>query len=333
MHVDVHSHMLPESAFDQLPVGLRAEPMGDRGFPSLVADGLRSLGRPTSPALRDLDVHRERQRKGGVDVSIVGPWVDAVMLPLDSTLQIAWCRVINDSFQATFADQTHSRYLAALPDLDGAAAADELERSVSRGAVGGMLTTSTELGTLARRDFDALWSRAERLGVPLVLHPGTVEMPSRLRQNRGNILVGNPFETTLAAATLIAAGVPDRFPDLRVVLVHGGGFLPYQYGRVVHGNRVWNGLDSTRAPIDYARWFFYDSVVFEPSALSYLIDLVGVDHVLAGSDCPFEMSDHQYFLAPEKIGLDETETELMLGGNARALFKLDILPVGIQERA
>ncbi len=323
MHVDIHSHMLPDAAFEQLPDGMSTEPLGPAGLPSLIADGLRPLSRPTQPALRKLDVHRERQAAGGVDVSVVGPWVDAVMLPLDARLQTNWCMVINNVFAATFQGRRDTQFIAALPDLDGAAAADELERAVDLGAVGGMLTTSSELGTLARRDMDLLWSRAEHLEVPLVLHPGTVEMPSRLRQFRANILVGNPFETTLAAAALIASGVPDRHPDLRVVLVHGGGFLPYQYGRVGRGNQVWNGFDGSRSGLEYAQWFYYDTILFADPALRYLIDLVGPEHVLAGSDCPFEMSDYRIFLEPADLGLNESETASILGGNACELFGIE----------
>jgi aminocarboxymuconate-semialdehyde decarboxylase len=322
VRVDAHGHMLPDAVFENLPAGLEAR-RKDGGDPTLAAIGVRALDRPVTETLRLLDVHRGMQHSHGVDVSIIGPWVDAVMIPLDTPLQRAWCAVINDAFSTTFAGQNHSRFLAALPDLDGAAAADELERAASIGAVGGMLTSAGELGTLARHDFDALWDRAERLGLPIVLHPGTVEMSSRLQQHRLNISVGNPFETTLAAASLIAARVPDRFPGLKIVLVHGGGFLPYQYGRIARGNRIFNGFPDGTAALDVVRWFYYDDVLFEPEPTRYLLDLVGPDRVMAGSDCPFHMADHGDFADPSRLGLDAKETDLVLGGNAGALFSLD----------
>ena len=319
--IDVHTHLIPHAAFDRIPEGLRS---GD-DF-RIVADGIRSLARGVPLDLRNLDRHRTRQAEHGVDVSIIGPWMDAVKAPLDPRLQRKWCRVINESFTELLEDNHHSRFVAALPDLDGAAAATELEFAAEHGAVGGMLTANPELGTLARRDFDPLWKTAERLGLPIILHPANVELDSRMRQHQANILVGNPFETTMAALSLIAGRVPDRFPDLKILLVHGGGFFPYQYGRMLAGFERWPELDSASmmAPQEYVKWFYYDTVLFERAPLQYLLDIAGVDHVLAGSDCPFPMTDYQPYEDTEaQLGLNAAETEAVLGGNAARLFGID----------
>jgi Predicted metal-dependent hydrolase of the TIM-barrel fold len=323
--VDIHSHLIPQLALERIPDGLKSEraPQGDKF--SLVAEDIRSLARGVPRDLRDIDRHRARQAERGVDLSIIGPWMDAIKMPLDSQLQHKWCRVINESFAELLDDSAHSRFVAGLPDLDGGAAAAELERAAEQGAVGGMLMANPELGTLARRDFAPLWETAERLGLPIILHPASVDLDSRMRQHQANILVGNPFETTMAALSLIAGRIPERFPDLKIVLVHGGGFFPYQYGRMTAGFSRWPELDSSKmlAPIDYVKWFYYDTVLFERPPLQYLIDVAGVDHVLAGSDCPFPMTDYEPYENPEhQLGLNEAETRAIVGGNAAALFGL-----------
>ncbi len=191
-----------------------------------------------------------------------------------------------------------------------------------------MLAANPGVGTLARADLDPLWAAAESLGVPLVLHPGEFQPPERLRDYFMVNLVGNPFETTLAVGSLLGADVPARFPDLKLVLVHGGGFFPYQYGRLTAGFARWPALRQLerRPPADYLRWFWYDTVLFDDPPTRYLLELVGPERVMAGSDCPFAMSDHRPFETPEHLGLDPAEAQGVLGGNATKLFSLGEAP-------
>ena len=324
--VDVHAHLMPTPAFDRVPEGLEAAVDSERDEIALevaARDGLRGRGAPRG--LRELELHREVQQSRGVDVSLVGPWIDMVKAPTDATTQQRWCTVVNEELAAATEGSAHSRFLAALTDLDGAAAAEDLERAVGRGAVGGMLAANPDVGTLARPDLDSLWRAAESLGVPLVLHPGEFLPPERLREFFMVNLVGNPFETTLAVGSLLGADVPGRFPELQLVLVHGGGFFPYQYGRLTAGFARWPALRELqrRAPAEYLRWFAYDTVLFDDAPTRYLLDLVGPERVLAGSDCPFTMSDHRPFEAPAGLGLDADEVRLVLGENAVRLFGLE----------
>jgi aminocarboxymuconate-semialdehyde decarboxylase len=239
-------------------------------------------------------------------------------------MQQAWCRVVNEELAAATGGSGHSRWLAALPDLDGARAAQELEWAASAGAVGGMLAANPEHGTLARSDLEWLWRAAERARLPLVLHPGEFKPPPRLAEHFMVNLVGNPFETTLAVGSLLAAGVPERHPDLELVLVHGGGFFPYQYARMATGFERWPRLRELqrRSPAELLRWFHYDTVLFDDPPTRYLLELVGDDRVLAGSDCPFTMSDTRPFDAPGRLGLSQAGLQRVLGGNAARLFRL-----------
>ncbi|HEU4976304.1 MAG TPA: amidohydrolase family protein [Baekduia sp.] len=325
--VDVHAHLMPTAAFDALPEGLEAVPDAARGEIALrVAARDGAVGRGAPEALREVGVHRERQRDRGVDISLTGPWIDMVKAATDAATQAAWCSAINRALAAATRGCGHTRFLAALPDLDGAAAADALDEALELGAVGGMLSANPSVGTLARGDLDALWSAAERRRAPLVLHPGEFSPPSRLAEHFMVNLVGNPFETTLAVGSLIGAEVPERFPGLDLVLVHGGGFFPYQVGRFDHGFRNAPQLRGYggRPPREYLMWFRYDTVLFDDEPTRYLLDLVGPDRVLAGSDCPFAMHDHRPFEVPSCLGLAPAEVERVVGGNAVELFGLDV---------
>jgi aminocarboxymuconate-semialdehyde decarboxylase len=104
-------------------------------------------------------------------------------------------------------------------------------------------------------------------------------------------LVGFPADTTLAAARLIFSGIPDRFPKLKMCLGQAGGFLPYIIGRLDHGYtaRPECRKFASSKPSHYLRWFYYDTIIFAPGALGFMIDTVGADRVMLGSDFPFDM--------------------------------------------
>ena len=166
-------------------------------------------------------------------------------------------------------------------------AAEELTFAVDRLGLRGAMVDPNALGRpLGDRAFDPLWRAAADLGAPVILHPFLLEAVERFGRHYLHNLVGYPFETTLAAASLILGGTLDRFPELDVVLVHGGGFLPYQIGRFDrgHAGREEVRADGAARPSGYLRRFHYDTLVQWPRALAYLVDVVGADRVLLGSE-------------------------------------------------
>jgi aminocarboxymuconate-semialdehyde decarboxylase len=317
LRVDVHNHLAPRQIFERLPEGIDLAE-----GPTISIEG-RGTARPAPEPLLGIEAHRAFQAAREVDVSVIGPWMELVRGPLDAGLQQRWCRVMNEELAASVRGADHSFFLAALPDLDAGLAAEELAWAVGEGAVGGMLAASAGNATLAESSLEPLWTAAERIGVPLMIHPGDFKPPALLAAHGAASLVGNPFETTLAALSLIATGVPDRFPELRLVLVHGGGYLPYQFARISEGLTRTQGLSvAKRPPADYLRWFSYDTVLFDDRPTRYLLDLVGPERVLAGSDCPFHMNDHRPYADPSSLSLDRADTERVLGLNAVELFSL-----------
>ena len=146
--------------------------------------------------------------------------------------------------------------------------------------------------------------------------------PPRLKANWS---VGNPLATTFGAARLIFSGALDELATLRLVLTHGGGYLPYQIGRLDHGHRVRpESGGCARAPSAYLTRFWFDTVMHAPGPLRFLTGLVGADHVVYGTDYPFDMAAGPLADQLAGTGLAEADTELIAGRNAASLFGLKL---------
>jgi aminocarboxymuconate-semialdehyde decarboxylase len=274
--------------------GVRVETMPGQGERVLMPG--EAPGRPLPADL--LDLTRRGEKLPGFTAQVVGTWMDVTGYRLPAEEGLRWSELLNDSFAedlSSFRGSLRFAALANVPMQDARAAAGELERCVSRhGFRGAMIATNVAGANLDEARFDPFWQKAQELNVPVVLHPFAVVGPERMeRYYLGNAL-GNPTDTTIAAASLIFGGVLDRFPNLQIVLMHGGGFLPYQYGRLDHARdvRPEPGQNGAGMPRDYLRRFLFDSIVFSPRVLRYLVDAVGADRVLLGTDYPFDMGDY-----------------------------------------
>jgi aminocarboxymuconate-semialdehyde decarboxylase len=168
------------------------------------------------------------------------------------------------------------------------------------------------------------WKAAEDLGVMVLIHPYSPD-PQRLSRYFLANIVGNPAEETAAAAHLIYGGALERHPRLQVCLTHGGGFLPYQIGRQDRGYAARPDLTATRVtrpPSAFLRRFLYDTITHDTAALRFLVDRVGPDRVVLGSDYPFPMGDPDPVTSVAQADFDQSVTESILGGNARAALDL-----------
>ncbi|HTE86292.1 MAG TPA: amidohydrolase family protein [Dehalococcoidia bacterium] len=230
--------------------------------------------------------------------------------------------MLNDSFAEdlnNWSGPMRFSALANVPMQDATAAARELERAVSRhGFRGAMIATNIAGANLDEPRFDQFWQQAQELNVPVVLHPFAVIGPDRLERFYLNNAIGNPTDTTIAAGSLIFGGVLDRFPDLQIILMHGGGFLPYQYGRfdAAHEVRPEPKSNGAGMPRDYLRRFLFDSIVFSPQVLRYLIETVGADRVVLGTDYPFDMGDYRALQRLAESGIDDAAQKTVREGAA-----------------
>lgn len=308
--IDCHAHYvspLAVKAAGEHPerYGVRVEsvPGGER-----VAMPGEPSGRPLPGDL--LNLSRRGEKLPGITNQAVGTWMDVTGYRLPPEEGRRWSELLNDSVAEDLSSVRGDVQFAALanvPMQDAKAAAQELERCVSRhGFRGAMIATNVAGDNLDEDRFDPFWQKAQELGVPVVLHPFAVIGPDRLERFYLNNAIGNPTDTTIAAASLIFGGVLDRFPDLQIVLMHGGGFLPYQYGRLgrAHEVRPEPKENGAGMPRDYLRRFLFDSIVFSPPVLRYLVETVGADRVLLGTDYPFDMGDYTPLERLAQTGLD-----------------------------
>jgi aminocarboxymuconate-semialdehyde decarboxylase len=213
-----------------------------------------------------------------------------------------------------------------VPLQDPIAATAELQRAVRKLNLRGVeIGTMMEQVPLDDARFDPFFSAAEELGVPVMLHPYYVGIKAGMKDFYMTNLIGNPLETTLAAARLILSGALDRHPKLKLVLVHAGGFLPFQIGRLDHGFAVRPETSAVikQPPSSYLDRFYFDCITHANQPLKFLVDLVGQDHVVIGTDIPFDMEDKHFVERIAAAGLEANAVEAIQSQNAIRLFSLE----------
>jgi aminocarboxymuconate-semialdehyde decarboxylase len=212
--------------------------------------------------------------------------------------------------------------MASLPMTSAQAAVAELDRVVKEhGIKGVILGTSVEGTNLADPKFRPVLKRCAELGVWILAHPYYVGNKEGLQNYYLTNLVGNPADTMMCGTHLIFGGVLEELPDLKVVLAHGGGLLPYLIGRLTHGHKVRDEakVNTRTPPVDLLKRLYFDSILFDSRPLDYLIRLVGADRVVLGSDAPFDMGDPDPRGTVEKaVGTDQAALKQVLGSAAAA---------------
>lgn len=179
-------------------------------------------------------------------------------------------------------------------------------------------------GDLDDRRFDPVWAKASELDMLAILHPHGWTEPRRMDDYYLINVVCMPLASTVAVSRMILGGVFERFPDFKMLVVHGGGYLPFYYARTDHAYRVRpeTRRHIPRLPSEYLHKLYFDTTVFRPEEVEYLVTEFGADHVLMGTDYPFDMgpTDPLAFLAGAR--LTRTDHDLIVGGNAARLLKI-----------
>jgi aminocarboxymuconate-semialdehyde decarboxylase len=333
VNIDFHAHVIPPAYLDLARAGrvpeLRVERTAGGEALDVIggSDGGPVAQRiPLTPAWLDVGVRVAEMEAAGVDVQVLSVVQFMYHYWLDVERAAALARVSNDGIAAMVAaDPMRFAGMATVPLQDADAAVEELRRA--RGELG---LRAVEIGThingmpLDGRALAPFWAAAEALHVVVFVHPYAPLGRDRLAAYFLRNLLGNPFETAVAAARLIFGGVLERHPRLRLCLAHGGGALPAVIGRLEHGYEV---SESCRAhgaghPASYFQRFWYDTITHDPAALDCLVARVGASQVLLGSDYPFAIGDLDPVRTVEKLGVDRAAREAILGGNAAALLGL-----------
>jgi aminocarboxymuconate-semialdehyde decarboxylase len=319
VYIDVHNHVIPDAV---LRLGERDSRLGIS-----VGDGLirspHHVPFPLLPAFHSPPEKVADLASRDLWGAVISPAPVLFGYDLATDVAVALCEVSNEGmaeFCAHAPDRLH--WLANLPMQSPEVAAAMYADAVAAGAVGAAMGTSIAGSRLDEPDFGAFWAQADTIARPVLIHPAFNCGHPALDQWYLQNAIGNPLETTIVVERLICAGVLARHSRVRLLLMHGGGFLPYQTGRLVHARSVRPEL--VDAPVNAWEFFgqlYFDTITHDAPALRYLVERVGLDHVVLGTDLPFDMA-----LAAPVATLSDALTEAQIQAvavtNPRRLFGL-----------
>ena len=272
--------------------------------------------------LRDMD-------KMGIDIQAVSPAPYHFFYFTEPDYGAELAREVNEGIARLVAD-TPDRFvgLGSVPLQNADLAVRELDYAVKNLGLRGVEICTNVNGknlTDPSLHLDKFFARCEELGVLVFMHPLGYSQGQRLSNHYFNNVIGNPLESTVAVSHLIFDGVIARYPKLKVLVAHGGGYIAHYWARMDH---AWKARPDTRTvikrkPSTYLKKFYFDSITHDPEMLGRLISQYGADHVVLGTDYPYDMADDNPLdtLAMVKR-LAKADRTLVAGGNAARLLKL-----------
>lgn len=325
MIVDVHAHVI-------VPQMTREAGGDDPWRPSVRWDDGAQIvelgGKIVRSAIREfvrVDRIVAQAAALGVEHLVLSPWVNLLPLGLGTSEAVGVCRLQNEALAEVAAEHAgRISAIGAVPLQDPAVAAGELERLMSLPGLHGVELAASVRGVYLGDDrFTPFWEAAQATEALVFVHPTTrgFDLPVFDEYYLWNT-VGNPMETAITGSHLVMAGVLERFPDLRIVLAHGGGALLSVRGRLRHafGFQPQARSRLERAPDESLRRLHFDTVTHDPDLLRELVAYVGARHVLLGSDHPFDMGTVGPVQEVRALGLAQDEASAVLGGNALRLL-------------
>ncbi|HEX4226485.1 MAG TPA: amidohydrolase family protein [Pseudonocardiaceae bacterium] len=309
--VDVHAHIVPPALLTELAetrhCGFAARRTEAGWVVSVPGSGDT---RPIRPRMTETGPRRAWLAEQGIGRQVLSPWLDIQSGAFTDAGQARdWARRLNDAM-CSAAAEFGTVALASVALGDAETAATDLTEALRAEELAGLILTTdpAEGPALHEPHWDPLWSVAAAAGIPVMLHPPTCG-PSAALSSIGELgnVHGRLVDNTIAVSQLLLHGVLDRHPDLRIQLVHGGGYLPYQAARLDGGYRTGEAKvgDLARGlPSAYLPAMHYDTVGLSAPAIRFLAELVGPERVLLGSDFPFALGDPHPVRTAKSAGLD-----------------------------
>jgi aminocarboxymuconate-semialdehyde decarboxylase len=325
--VDMHAHVVIPQAFEVVKAHLdpAAVPLSRYADAATKALNLKQEG-DIAQGIRVTDARFKTMDAMGVDMQLICPAPPQIYYTVPLDVAVKANHIINDAI-AEYVGQ-HSDRLVALggvPLIDGNEAAKELERCVKQLKFkGAEILTNVDGKELSDPAFAPFWKKAEELDALVIIHPNGFTHAERFTRFYFNNVIGNPLETTIALHYLIFDGVLERHPNLKILAVHGGGYLGGYSGRIDHawGARSDSHGNLPKPPTEYLKKIYFDTVVFSHIQLEALVKTFGADHVVMGTDYPFDMADFDPVEHVVSTGFDASATAAIAGGNAKKLLGL-----------
>jgi len=315
---DVHNHAVPPEAIELLRAG--------SGYPITVEGNVMEADRvraELTPVFTDPAAKLEQLESLGLEAAVVSVSPALFAYETDEEHGASLCRAVNSGL-VDFCNGSGSRlrWLAHVPLQAPDAAAELLTAAATAGAVGAQIGTSVAGTPLAEARLDPFWAAAEAHDMALMLHPAYNNPHPGLEGYHLQNAIGNQLETTIAAERLIVTGVLDRYPGLRLLLVHAGGYMPWQVGRLRHAARVRAELaDSPPDPHAYFGRIVVDTITHDAAALRFLVERAGAGNVAMGTDLPFDMATPRPVAALEEA-VDPDAARSIMEETPRRLFRM-----------
>ena len=326
MIIDSHAHFVPPRLLDAI------RDMNSQ-FPSieLIKGGENSFGfsfaghkstRPVSKLLSDTDGRLDWMNTNGIDMQVIGGWLDMFGYEIPADEGQRWSKLINHHLKEFCAENPRFLPLASLPMQDGKAAAKVLDFAHSRGFRGAMIGTQPKGkgGTLDDPDLQPFWESANRNGSILFIHPMFDSGDERMNDYGMNNAIGRITDTLIAISRVIYSGHVATYHNAKIIIGIGGAALPFVIGRMMRNYELHK--DDLADPSKALSLLYYDTLVHDASALAFLIKTVGVDRIMLGSDMPFPIGDPMPRNILDHVQLTTTERSMLETNVARALFDL-----------
>ncbi|MSP37618.1 MAG: amidohydrolase [Deltaproteobacteria bacterium] len=330
--IDVHHHYIPMELIDEVKKNGKA--LGVEYFPPKDAkDNPLRIQFPKGnrlnpdPRMAEVPNRLEAMTKGNIGIATVEAHTACVGYELDGERGETWSKLYNEAIM-NLVKRHPNRFagIATVPLQDPTRAAKVLEHAVVSLKMSGVTIASNVVGKYFNdKSFDPFWKKAEDLDVMMIMHPEWVAGADKMDPFSLRSICGNPADTTLSVTYMIYTGIFDRFPSLKLCLLHGGGYFPYHLGRLDQDKTGGSGasaIPSKYPPSKYLKNLYFDNLVYRVETLEYLKRMVGADHIMVGTDYPFDLGD---WMAADKLQTMEctsAEREAMLHGNARRLLRM-----------
>jgi len=327
--IDIHHHYLPPVLVEEAQrhgstLGIEVGHPGDDRTTFSIAGG------PAYTLQADLlgvEGRLAMMDSGKIAIAALEPHTASLAYGLNGPHGESWCRLYNEGIR-DLTRQHPDRFcgLAAVPLQDPERAATVLQHAIQDlGLKGGYIGSNVNGRYFISDEFDPFWRKAEELDALLVMHPEDVAGSDRMGPYGMRLICGNPADSALSMGYMTYSGVFDRFPHLKLCVLHGGGFFPYHLGRFDQGFKVRSGSRAAAAqspPSTYLKNFYFDTLVYRVETLEYLKLMAGPDHLMVGTDYPYTLGDWNAVEKVEAMNCSDAEKLEILEGNARRLLKI-----------
>jgi len=322
--IDTHTHILTQETAALLSKAGAKVTITPADSESAAFDVMGTVYRPFPTGGFDIPSRLRDMDATGVDVHVLSATPQTYLYNQEPALGVVTSAIQNDQMAKHIAAHP-DRFMgiATLPMQAPDKAADELKRAMTKLGLRGSMFASNIMGkNLDDPSFEPLWATAEELGAFMFIHPNNVAGADRLKSYYLQNLIGNPLDTTIAAACLIFGGVLDRHPKLKIMLAHGGGFTPYQAARWEHGwaVRPEPKKNVPQQPKSIVGRFFYDTILHSAPVLEFMIAQAGADHVMLGSDYPYDMGMMDCVSHVRSLKISDADKTSILGSRAESLL-------------